>query len=53
MPELPDYPENEPVSLRLARCIQHELDHGGNAFAAAQAILRDIRLGYIVIPETE
>lgn len=52
MTELPSYPPDEPVNLRLARCIQHELDHKGDALAAARAILRDIRLGYLVFPKS-
>jgi hypothetical protein len=47
---LPHYPPGESVEDRIARCIEHELYYGGNHKAAAAAIMRDIRHGYIVIP---
>jgi hypothetical protein len=45
---LPAYTDAESVEARIAKCIDHERSHGGNATAAARAILRDIRLGHIV-----
>jgi hypothetical protein len=35
---------------RMAKCIAFELQHGGDALAAAKALLRDMELGHIRLP---
>ena len=46
----PSYRDDEPAMQRLAKCIAFELSAGGNAAAAAMAVMRDVRLGYINLP---
>lgn len=43
----PKYELGDSLLDQIAKCINFELDHGGNAYAAAQALLRDIKAGYI------
>jgi hypothetical protein len=45
----PFYLESDDAQQRIAKCIEHELAHKGNALACAAAILRDIKLGRIVL----
>lgn len=47
---LPRYDETDSLRLRIAKCIAFELQHGGDAMAAADALLRDIEWGYIHLP---
>lgn len=47
---LPHYPATTELQERLAICIEHELYHGGDHRAAAAAIVRDIRQGYLGVP---
>lgn len=46
---LPHYAPGLTPVQRMVVCIEHEMYHGGNYHAAASAILRDIRLGYIKV----
>lgn len=46
----PSYMDDEPMMQRLAKCIAFELSAGGNAAAAAMAVMRDVRLGHINLP---
>lgn len=39
-------PEDDAVT-RLSKCIAFELQHGGNTYAVAEAILRDVERGFI------
>ena len=50
---LPHYPPEAGLQDRLAICIEHELYYGGDHRAAATAIVRDMRLGYLSQPEPE
>lgn len=43
----PSYALGDSLLDQMTKCIAFELDRGGNAYAAAQALLRDIKAGYI------
>jgi hypothetical protein len=45
----PLYERGDTVEQRIAKCIYHELYHGGSVEACANSIARDMRLGYIVV----
>jgi hypothetical protein len=42
----PNYSEHDTPLTRIAKCIQYEMEHGGDITAAAKAVLRDMEWGY-------
>ena len=48
-PPYPIYNTEDDTVTRIAKCIKHEFAVHGTAEAAALAILRDVKLGYIKI----
>jgi len=47
------YEDADDSRTRIAKCIAFELHNGGSVLAAAKAILRDVELGYITLPQPE
>ena len=42
----PAYEDSDSPELRVEKCIRYELEHGGDAEAAASAVIRDSMGGY-------
>lgn len=51
MNQYPKYLLEDKIESRIAKCIQFELEHGGDHLACAKAVIRDIKLGYIQLDD--
>lgn len=49
MSVFPKYKPDDSAETKMAACIQHELDHGRNAFGCAASIVRDMKWGRIAV----
>ena len=47
----PTYKEGDDACTRMAACIDFEMSNGGNAIAAAKAIMRDVERGHIFLKQ--